>query len=222
MNINIYQMRLGEGMKFHSYEEVQKENDVAERQYHRVFKGEVEASTLEDVYKTFNTTGHPLFRGHSLSVSDVIVVNNGGNTQAFFCDDYGFVPFEFDENLVAQDANIGSIVYVEPNKPAYASEIILELPYEQKAVGGLIEIVGYGGLDTLFIGNEEAKLMSMPGNRHIDGQVVAGNFFVIGVNGEDFRGLTPEEVDTYLDKFSDPEQITNQEVGNSLWMPPPS
>lgn len=34
--------------------------------YDEVFDGEVDCKNAEDVYRMFNTAGHPLHRGHSL------------------------------------------------------------------------------------------------------------------------------------------------------------
>ena len=50
-------------------------------------------TTLEDIYRTFNADDRPAgFRGHSLSVSDVVVVNRGGKEEAHYCDSIGFTP----------------------------------------------------------------------------------------------------------------------------------
>ena len=48
--------------------------------YDEVFNAEIDETDLEAIYQRFNTVGHPLHRGHSLSVSDVVVNDNG----AFF------------------------------------------------------------------------------------------------------------------------------------------
>lgn len=58
--------------------------------YNEVFDGDLDAEDLEDVFIQFNTTGHPLYRGRSLSVSDVLVVNKGDGVEAYFCDSIGF------------------------------------------------------------------------------------------------------------------------------------
>lgn len=54
----------------------------------------------------------------------------------------------------------------------------------------------------------------MKGNRRIgDGStIIAGPFFVCGDNGEDFISLTDEQVEEYMQKFAEPEQITDEEV----------
>ena len=64
------------------------------------------------------------------------------------------------------------------------------------------------------IWNEESKLIGMEGNRRIgDGSsIIAGPFFICGTTEEDFRGLTDNEVDLYMDRFKEPEQISPEEV----------
>ena len=62
--------------------------------------------------------------------------------------------------------------------------------------------------------NEESKLIGMEGNRRIgDGSsIIAGPFFICGTTEEDFRGLTDNEVNLYMDRFKEPEQISPEEV----------
>ena len=39
--------------------------------------GDTDCETLEDIYCLFNTEGHRLHRGHSLSVSDIVTTDEG-------------------------------------------------------------------------------------------------------------------------------------------------
>ena len=105
---------------------------------------------------------------------------------------------------------------VEPNKPAYITEIGTDLEYLQAAVKGHIELISYlHDPKAIMVGNDEAKLIGMKGNRHIDyGGVIAGPFFVCGDGGEDFRSLTDEEVERYMQKYAEPEEISDQEVAD--------
>ena len=104
------------------------------------------------------------------------------------------------------------IVKVEPNKPAYVTEIENTLEAEQETVGGLIELI-YNGDGTFIVCNDEGKLTGMEGNRILEnGSVIAGPFFVVGDTGEDFRSLTDEETEKYLQEFAEPQQISQEEV----------
>ena len=54
------------------------------------FYGMSNAEALEELYLTFNLRRPEDFRGHSLSVSDVVVLNREGQTGAFYVDRIGF------------------------------------------------------------------------------------------------------------------------------------
>ena len=148
-----------------------------------------------------------------MSVSDIVKTEDG----FFYCDRYGFKKVDFDESLAAKPKNLWRIVFVEPGKPAYAAEIEGTLRAEQRAVGGKIEIVCNQD-DTAILCNEEGKLEWLPANRRIDGGgVLVGNFFVIGEGEENFRSLTEEEIQKYLARFAEPEEITDEEVEADIY-----
>ena len=177
--------------------------------YDEVFNAEIDESDPEEIYRRFNNEGHPLYRGHSLSVSDVVVTENG----AYFCDDVGFKQIKFDETQTKKPDNLMRVVYVEPGRPAYEAEIPHTLEAEQKAVDGLITCV-YNDDETAIVCNDEGKLRGMEGNRHLNNgkTIIAGLFFVCGLTVDDFRGLTEQEVQTYLERFAQPEEISQDEV----------
>lgn len=215
MKVKIYQINSDRDknlVKFLHYEQLenfQETKNINAPIYDEVFSGDVDCENLEDIYHKFNTEGHPLHRGHSLSVSDVIVTKDG----AYYCDSVGFQKVDFDESLTQKPDNLMTVVYVEPHRSPYVAEIAHTLEAEQKAVGGLIEPI-YNDDGTCLVGNEEAKLIGMEGNRHLDDgkSIIAGPFFVCGLTVDDFRGLTDEEVVKYMDKFAEPEDISQDEV----------
>ena len=109
------------------------------------------------------------------------------------------------------------VVMVEPNKPAYIAEIEHSLKGMKEAVGGLIEPIYY--LDeprAVMVGNEEAKLIGMEGNRRFGDRIVAGPFFICGDNGEDFCSLSDELCEKYVQKFAVPESISQDEVEQDM------
>ena len=110
-----------------------------------------------------------------------------------------------------------TVVMVEPHKTPYVTEISDELSALQRCVGGYIEVVGNGD-GTLIICNEEGKLQGLEGNRRIhDGMsIIAGTFFVVGDDGENFRSLTESEVTRYMDRFQNPEDIDQDEVEDDM------
>lgn len=59
--------------------------------YKCVFVGDLPETDLEDMFRRFNTVGHPEYIGHSMSVSDVLVNEHG----AYYCDSIGFTEIGF-------------------------------------------------------------------------------------------------------------------------------
>ncbi|MDO4649503.1 MAG: YodL domain-containing protein [Eubacteriales bacterium] len=49
-----------------------------------------EEDTLDTIYERFNIDRPEDFQGHSLSVSDIVVINRDGEVRAFFVDSFGF------------------------------------------------------------------------------------------------------------------------------------
>lgn len=83
MKIKIYQIatdRDKNNVKFMSLEDLikyQGSEKIDETLYTEVFSGETEGRNLEDIYEEFNLKFQPLNRGHSLSISDVVVTEDG-------------------------------------------------------------------------------------------------------------------------------------------------
>lgn len=70
----------------------------------------------------------------------------------------------------------------------------------------------YGNIDD----NWQSKLMGLEGNRRIGSSIIAGPFFLVGENGEDFRSLTDAETRLCMERFSKPEQISQLEVQEDM------
>ena len=73
-----------------------------------VFDGELDTANPEMIFRKFNQEGHPLLRGHSLSVSDVLLVEG----RVYFCQPVGFEQVEFDTSLTQKPDNLIKTVYV--------------------------------------------------------------------------------------------------------------
>lgn len=109
------------------------------------------------------------------------------------------------------------VVMVEPNKPAYITEIGSDYESLRDTVGGLIEPIYYlNNPNAVMVGNEEAKLIGMEGNRRFGGSIVAGPFFICGEemteDGADFCSLSDELCEKYVEQFAIPEEIPQHEV----------
>ena len=105
------------------------------------------------------------------------------------------------------------ILFVEPGKEAQPAEIEENLKAMQEIVGGLIE-AAYPWEDPVALSNEEGKLLRLPLNRTLeDYDVIAGNFFICGVEGERFVSLSDKLMIKYQEKFRYPELIGNSPMG---------
>ena len=111
------------------------------------------------------------------------------------------------------------VVLVEPNKPAYITEIGSDLASMQEAVGGLIEPIYFLG-DAIMVGNEEAKLIGLDGNRRFGNNIVAGPFFICSEkmtdNGTVFCSLSNELCEKYVQHFAQPQEISQDEVQRDM------
>lgn len=69
---------------------------LTESRYEKKWEGVATADedTLEGIYYKFNVSRPDGFTGHSLSVSDVIVIQSGDERKAYYCDSVGFKEVE--------------------------------------------------------------------------------------------------------------------------------
>ena len=93
----IYQIKGGpetRDYRFEAYESLQEAGLAVDRQnYDLVYTAPLDGkTTLEDIYRTFNMDHPADFTGHSLSVSDIVVLTRSGKEEAHYCDSFGFTP----------------------------------------------------------------------------------------------------------------------------------
>lgn len=224
MRINIYQLDSEKDenrVKFCNYDFTQKHGGVLPQSYKCVFHGDVDGN-LEDVFTLFNTPEHPgTYQGHSLSVSDVIEVvgeNEKGITPgSYFTDSFGFKSIDFDSSRCAEMDGIRMLM-IQPHRTPVVTYVKQDLSSLQRAVSdhceeAFIEYTYPFDDDCMILGNEEAKLCGMEGNRRLFGSVYAGPIFITRDNGEgDLCALTDEQVKTYGEMFAVPEDISPAEV----------
>lgn len=125
MNIAIYQInpdRDENNVAFLNYENLERfQGSAALRSeiYDKVFEGEVECGTLEEVYQMFNLDHPDGYRGRSLSVSDVVEVVGEEKSTFHFCDSIGFREVDFDPDMTEplKEKKI-KVVLCEPGKVA--------------------------------------------------------------------------------------------------------
>ena len=124
-----------------------------------------------------------------------------------------------EKRAALQEENLLAVVFVEPHKKPVVRKLRNEYEDISRAVGGLIEHI-YQEDGTILVANEESKLLGMDGNRRLnDGKsILAGPFFVVGDDGEEYRSLTEAEIKKYMERFDEIEEITPEEVAGDMWM----
>ena len=224
MKINIYQInreRDTQQLKFTGLDTVRKMLHSAEPDcatYDRVYSGNVKCRNLEDVFTLFNSGRPEGFRGHSLSVSDVVEVEDAASMTPgfYFCDSIGFkeVPFQPElANDIVQAPTI-QVVLVEPGKLARIAEVGTTLDAMQQTVGGDIEAYYPFEEQVCIVCNSEGKINGLPLNRAIRDEdtneivdIIAGTFFICDCRKESFGSLSEEQQKRYLEKYRLPERI---------------
>lgn len=147
MKISIYQVNMKcdeNNVAFMSYDllpKFQGSQDINSSIYNKVFNGEVNCETLEDVFRKFNIDHPAGYTGRSLSVSDVVEITDGERKGFYFCDSVGFKKIDFDSSLCKNfaDEKKISVLLIEPEKKPRTVEISATLEAMQELVGGYIE-----------------------------------------------------------------------------------
>ena len=103
MKIKIYQINMDRdngSYSFTNYENTIRRTGGGIRSsiYDCVFDGEVACKGLEEVYEKFNIDSPPGFKGHSLSVSDIVEIAESDSVEKgyYFCDSIGFKKIDFE------------------------------------------------------------------------------------------------------------------------------
>lgn len=183
--------------------------------YKTVYDGNVDADNLETIFTICNTD-HPVgYNGHSMSVSDVVELEDGS---CHFCDSFGFKELTDFDTFKAAPIVGHRMLVIEPHKVPYEMTIPDGLEPLQQAVKGYIEATYPFDDNAFIIGNEEAKLIGLEGNRRIGGSIYAGTLLILGDDGEGgTTDLTDEQIEKYSDMFGTPENISQEEVQDDIW-----
>ena len=92
---SIYQLKHGDetrDLRFEPYDRLQATGNVVDKaNYELVYSAELTPGTSpEDIYTRFNIDHPKDFKGHSLSVSDVVVLHQNGQDTAHYVDSFGY------------------------------------------------------------------------------------------------------------------------------------
>ena len=225
MKINIYQInrdRDTQQLKFMGLDAVRKVLRSAEPDcatYDRVYSGDVKCRNLEDVFVLFQSGRPEGFQGHSLSVSDVVEVEDAASITPgfYFCDSIGFKEIPFQPELATNaivTPNTIHVVLVEPGKLARIAQIGTTLDAMQQTVGGDIEAYYPFEEQVCIVCNEEGKINGLPLNRAIRdadtgdiADIIAGTFFICDCSGKSLGSLSKEQQKRHLEKYRFPERF---------------
>ena len=230
MKIKLYQINHDRDKPIRAYQSLRSlqrlfgSKEIVSDRYDKVFDGEVDCKTLDDVYRKFNLDHPKNYHGRSLSVSDVVeVVEPVSELKKgfYFCDEYSFekVDFQPEKTQDMSSPDLLTVLYIKPHEPPEIKHIRPELEDMQRLVGGYIERIITFDDEVAIIANEEGKITGLELNRAIyderngkRGQmidVIAGNFFLVNApyNAENFQSLTPEMIRKYQKRFQYPESF---------------
>lgn len=87
-------------MKFIGYDELlERFGELDPENYQVVYDGQLETNDLDEIYEKFNLDHPPDYKGHSLSMSDVIELYDSAGSSFHYVDRFGFkeIPFQSPE-----------------------------------------------------------------------------------------------------------------------------
>ena len=125
-SFSIYQLKGGEETRDYRFEPLDRLRavglDVQRDNYELVYSAPLaDEESLEDIYRRFNIDHPADFTGHSISVSDIVVLRNGDTETAHYCDSFGFtkVPefLQQQEKTVQQWNGIDGLINNKPFMP---------------------------------------------------------------------------------------------------------
>ena len=115
--------------------------------YELKYSGPLEENeSLEGIYTRFNIGRPADFTGHSLSVSDVVVLERGGEVTAYYCDSIGFeeVPEFLTRELAPTTYDLQTEVEAwEAQQAAQKQEIVEQLSEQEKTILRAMETAGF-------------------------------------------------------------------------------
>lgn len=104
-NCRVWQLKRSAdvSMRFIEYKEmVEKFGEPNRANYEPVFDGNLDTNDLEEIYTRCNTQHPPDYRGHSMSMSDVVELYDTSGSEFYYCDRVGFRPIRFEDQEQTQ------------------------------------------------------------------------------------------------------------------------
>jgi hypothetical protein len=105
-NIRIWQLKPDSDfeLRFRAYDDVvTASGEPSKDNYGVVFDGELDTNNLESIYTKFNMDHPSEFKGHSLSISDVVELYDENSSEFHYVDQFGFKAIEFADQSQEQE-----------------------------------------------------------------------------------------------------------------------
>lgn len=107
------------------------------------------------------------------------------------------------------------VLKIEPHKEPQVIHIKNSLESLQKEVDGYLEIVVLSPT-AMMVFNEEGKIIGLEGNRRFNNDVIVGNIIIAGIDdNRDTCSLSDAELKTYMERFKQPEEISQKEIDST-------
>ena len=109
-NVRIWQLKTDSDLelRFRGYDEVLNvSGEPSKNNYDVVFDGQLETNDLESIYTKFNIDHPSDFKGHSLSISDVVELYDESSSEFHYVDQFGFKAIEFEDRPQEHSMTIG-------------------------------------------------------------------------------------------------------------------
>lgn len=189
-SFTLYQLKDGPELHYHrftSMEQLQADNLTVEAgNYSEVYHGTLaEGDTLDSIFERFNIDRPKDFQGHSLSVSDVVLLTKSGEAKAYYVDDgFGFPelprfveqlrenPLETAEKSTEQNYNMidGQINNLPPQPEAAHDSMTVE----QQSANGWEPVSSYQPVDAASPEQPVTEQKTAPSLDAIEARVQAG------------------------------------------------
>lgn len=107
------------------------------------------------------------------------------------------------------------VLKIAPHKEPQVIHIKNSLESLQKEVDGYLEIVVLSPT-AMMVFNEEGKIIGLEGNRRFNNDVIVGNIIIAGIDdNRDTCSLSDAELKTYMERFKQPEEISQEEIDST-------
>ena len=158
------------------------------------------------------------FTPHRLAEQHIKLTEPG----CHFCDSVGWVKCEGFDSSECEDMDGLRTLMVLPGRTPVETRIIDDLEHWQCAIRGrgedaFMEIVCPFDDNVAIVYNKDSVSNGMVGNRRLYGNIIAGPMYIVGDNGDgNFCDLADVQVETYSALFAEPEEISDEEVQETL------